>query len=307
MRKILALLVTLAAVFSLSLTAAAYSRHSGIFVSSKYSEAYHVLFCRDVSKIGKQRTYYTSTDAAEADGKKPCKHCGNYIRIIRGDYTGTTQERDVIDAYLEGYYAGENAGNEVGYEQGYQEGVERTETPAYERGYKDGESAAMEALEPIIKKRIKETLTTWIVLGVFGFAFVIYPGWFILVGIFELASDRIKALKTTTKAPSGNKITKPSTTEEPPKHETFACKLNADPPKPPRLGPADEEFTLIKRSSFISAVCFKGGNLYVKTTRGDYFKYYKVPRPVYLDFMNAPSMGKFYRRHISGMYPFSKL
>lgn len=74
-----------------------------------------------------------------------------------------------------------------------------------------------------------------------------------------------------------------------------------------RLGPADEEFTTIRRSSFIRAVCYKGESLYVKTTDGGYFLYYKVPRPVYLDFMNAPSMGKFYRQHISGMYPFSRL
>lgn len=74
-----------------------------------------------------------------------------------------------------------------------------------------------------------------------------------------------------------------------------------------RFGPKDEDFTKTKRSSFIQAVCYKEGRLYVKTTDNNYYLYYNVPRSVYQDFMNAPSLGRFFNEYISNNYPFSRL
>ena len=134
--------------YILPLNAYAYSEHSGLFIASDYSEAYHVLFCRDASKIGNHRTYYNSTRTAEADGKRPCMHCGKYIRIIRGDYTGTATERNIIDAYLEGFYAGESSGNIAGFKEG--------EDYGYDQGYDDAENFYREEIESLNDSHRKE-------------------------------------------------------------------------------------------------------------------------------------------------------
>lgn len=307
LRKSLTVLIVLVVALSLSLPADAYSVHSGLFVASAYSDAYHVLFCRDVGKMGSKRTYYASAEEAEADGKRPCHHCGKYIRIIRGEYAESDADRKLVDAYLEGYYAGEMVGNSEGYDQGYKNAERKTESlcsEAYNSGYKDGEAATMESLEQKIQERVRSTIIKLMVKGILIVATGVY---FVLpfgISLIEFFKSRIKPRKITSKSPERERqhVARDQIQALP-----FNYSQNSEPPKPPRLGPADQEFTYICRSSFVAAVCHKNGHLYVKTTQGDYYMYYNVPRPVYLDFMNAPSMGKFYKRNIANNYPFSRL
>lgn len=214
--------------------------------------------------------------------------------------TGSDSTRTQGLTFNDGYESGYDKGYEDGYDRGRSDGqgyVEKEKDASYEKGYKDGEAAAAEALEPTIKKRVKETITTWIALGALGFMFIIYPAGFILLAIFEIVGDRIKARKNSQKTES----------PKPSKHKPFTYSSEYSTSNPPRLRPADKEFTLIKRSSFIAAACYKSSCLYVKTTQGDYFMYYNVPKSVYLQFMNAPSMGKFFNQRIANNYPFSRL
>jgi len=50
--------------------------------------------------------------------------------------------------------------------------------------------------------------------------------------------------------------------------------------------------------SQILEVTFRGGGVY---------RYEKVPEKTYRDFMNAPSLGIFFRDHIREKYPFRKI
>lgn len=209
-------------------------------------------------------------------------------------------------------------GYESGYDMGYQHGVmdaeesaEEQKQAAYEKGYKDGEAAAMESMSETIQEKASQA-TKDAILGTLGV--LIALGGPILI----LGESLLNTLESWFRRPKQAKKPKPNTAppdptptrqppKEPPQHEPFVYELNPEPPKPPRLGPADEAFTLIKRSSFIAAVCYKNGHLYVRTTQGDYLMYYNVPRPVYLDFMNAPSMGRFFNQRIKDNYPFGHL
>lgn len=160
----LALIATMLFAFPCAVTVYA-SQHSGLFIASDYSEAYHVLFCRDASKIGKSRSYYTSTDEAEDDGKRPCQHCGSYIRIIRGDYTGTEQERELVDAYLKGYYAGENAGYISGSDDWYSDGYDH----GYSAGTRDAKDQAQTEYEAKLEEEISSVYSKTFWISVFSF------------------------------------------------------------------------------------------------------------------------------------------
>ena len=76
----------------------------------------------------------------------------------------------------------------------------------------------------------------------------------------------------------------------------------------PELAPQNiGEMTPTKRSSTIEAVLHKDENLYIKLRTGDMLGYRKLPRKVYIQLMNAPSMGDYYRKHIKGRYVETKL
>lgn len=68
-----------------------------------------------------------------------------------------------------------------------------------------------------------------------------------------------------------------------------------------------EAMTQTKRSSSIEAVQHKDGDLYIKLRTGSFYLYQNFPREVYLEMMNAPSMGEYYRQHIDGKYFRTKL
>ena len=73
------------------------------------------------------------------------------------------------------------------------------------------------------------------------------------------------------------------------------------------LVPNIEEMTSTGRSSTIEAVQHKDGNLYIKLRSGGLYLYRSFPRGVYLQMMNAPSIGDFYRQHIECEYPCEQL
>ena len=171
MKKIVWILAIIAVIAFLPVTANAYSQHRGIFIASDYSEAYHILFCRDVRKIGNHRTYYESTDDAEADGKRPCYHCSDFILIIRGDYIGTAQEREIIDVFLEGYYAGQN----VGYDSAYEDWYEKRFSDGYDKGYGDGAKDANAAANAALSEKLAENTKVAVIGTVSVIVFVILP------------------------------------------------------------------------------------------------------------------------------------
>lgn len=222
------------------------------------------------------------------------------------DSTGSDSNRSQGLTFSDGYESGYGIGYRHGLEDG-KEYVESQEESAYNEGYKDGESAAMDAMEGAIQQKVSEARKNAVLSTISIIVFLGYPAWIILSGVFEFFCDLFKPIKKAKPKPSAAKSSPKAKPGEEKSLEAFAYKPGLDTPQPPRFGPANEEFTCIRRSSFISAVCYKDGNLYVKTTQGDYFKYYNVPRPVYIDFMNAPSMGRFFNKNIANNYPFSRL
>jgi hypothetical protein len=56
-------------------------------------------------------------------------------------------------------------------------------------------------------------------------------------------------------------------------------------------------------SSSISAVDYQGGTLFVQFHTSDtIYSHHGVPYSVFVEFMNASSMGSYYNRHIRGRY-----
>lgn len=210
-------------------------------------------------------------------------------------------------------------GYEAGYEAGYRYGrtdanmdIKGQTDKAYEegrkQGYEEGQSDTLTSIKEAEAKAKRDGVfaVLGIELALLGPAIIFYECLVDKLEDWRKRSKKRKA-KSTPSKPATQPQPKPKPEPAPSKHEPFTYKPNTDPPKPPRLGPADEEFTLTKRSSAIRAVCYKGSNLYIKTAWGEYLMFYRVPRSVYLAFMNAPSMGKFYHQKIKGQYPFSQL
>lgn len=77
--------------------------------------------------------------------------------------------------------------------------------------------------------------------------------------------------------------------------------ISEEPSKAP-INPSIEEMTQTKRSSTIEAVLRKDGDFYIKLRSGNFYLYRNFPRKVYLQMMNAPSMGDYYRKNIEGKY-----
>ena len=75
---------------------------------------------------------------------------------------------------------------------------------------------------------------------------------------------------------------------------------SSEPPRP-------ESMTQTKRSSSVEAVQHKDGDFYIKLRSGGFYLYKNFPRSVYLQMMNSPSMGDYYRQHIEGKYPSIRL
>ena len=60
---------------------------------------------------------------------------------------------------------------------------------------------------------------------------------------------------------------------------------------------------ILVNSEAIRAVGYDGYTLTVEFTRSDtIYDHPNVPYSVYVEFMNAPSLGEFYSRHIRGRY-----
>lgn len=73
------------------------------------------------------------------------------------------------------------------------------------------------------------------------------------------------------------------------------------------IAPNPESMTQTKRSSSVEAVQHKDGDFYIKLRSGGFYLYKNFPRSVYLQMMNSPSMGDYYRQHIEGKYPSIRL
>jgi hypothetical protein len=213
--------------------------------------------------------------------------------------------------YTDGYEAGYEAGYRYGKTDANMDIKDQTDK-AYEegrkQGYKEGQSDTLASIKEAEVQAKKDGVLAvlGIELAMIGPAAVLYESFVDKLENWRMRRKK-KKVKSTPPKPATQPNSKPKPEPTPPKHEPFTYTPNPDPPKPPRLGPADEEFTIIRRSSFIAAVCHKNGHLYVKTTQGDYFMYYNVPKSVYLNFMNATSMGRFFNQYIANNYPFSRL
>jgi hypothetical protein len=55
-------------------------------------------------------------------------------------------------------------------------------------------------------------------------------------------------------------------------------------------------------STAIRAIGYDGSTLTVEFHSGRIYDHPNVPYDVYVEFMNAPSLGEFYSRHIRGRY-----
>lgn len=60
----------------------------------------------------------------------------------------------------------------------------------------------------------------------------------------------------------------------------------------------------MKDSSFIKEVMWSNGNLFVRLKSGRFYEYENVPEQVYLDFINADSLGKFFGENIKDQYDY---
>lgn len=55
-------------------------------------------------------------------------------------------------------------------------------------------------------------------------------------------------------------------------------------------------------SSFIASIGYKDGTLHILFSSGKLYSYSNVPESVYIDFMNAPSHGKYFHAYINSAY-----
>lgn len=61
----------------------------------------------------------------------------------------------------------------------------------------------------------------------------------------------------------------------------------------------------MKDSSLIKEVVWEDGNLFVRLKSGKFYEYADVPEEVYLDFIDADSLGKFFGENIKDQYEFT--
>jgi hypothetical protein len=60
----------------------------------------------------------------------------------------------------------------------------------------------------------------------------------------------------------------------------------------------------MKDSSFIKEMVWDAGNLFVRLKSGKFYEYKNVSEEVYLDFINADSLGTFFGENIKDQYEF---
>ena len=185
------------------------------------------------------------------------------------------------ESFNEGYVEGYNSGYETGYDDGeaagYDNAVSKLENEYAEKlanakdsAYKDGRNIA------------------FLMSALFGIPVVSHFAYAQREKDYQ-RNNRYNTTKQAIKKTAQQNVTEPSVA------------------KPINFMPDYSEFVIISRSSFISAVCYKKNNLYIKLKTNECYLYYNVLETVYNEFLAAPSMGVFYNEKIIGHYPYSRL
>lgn len=60
-------------------------------------------------------------------------------------------------------------------------------------------------------------------------------------------------------------------------------------------------------SSVIKSIGFNSGVLEIEFRNGGIYRYWHVPKKVYIELMKAESIGKYYHKNIRGVYPKTKI
>lgn len=61
-------------------------------------------------------------------------------------------------------------------------------------------------------------------------------------------------------------------------------------------------------SSNIDSIGYASDELHIRFKRTNaLYAYYGVPSSVYIELMNAPSHGKYFAKHIKGVYPYQRI
>lgn len=176
-----------------------------------------------------------------------------------------------------------------GYDSGYDAGYEYGKTVGYENASSDLENEYAKKLEDAKDNAYKDGRNiAFLLSALFGIPVVSHFAYAQCEKDYQ-RNNRYNTTKQAVKKPAPKNITAPSVA------------------KPINFMPDYSEFVIISRSSFISAVCYKKNNLYVKLKTNECYLYYNVPETVYNEFLAAPSMGVFYNEKISNKYPYSRL
>lgn len=119
--------------------------------------------------------------------------------------------------------------------------------------------------------------------------------------VTEVAAPAVAPASNPTALPA-----EPPTPAAPPPSRTARPPSNP-PPRTQPTRPASTSIRIIRRpvvSSAFRSVGYDAANrvLEVEFLRGAVYRYYNVPPSVYEDFINAPSLGRYYNWYIKGRY-----